>query len=324
MKGLQLKFVIFTLYLQCLLFPLLPHQPSPLLHRELRGGSISPQLTCLRATPSSGPRSLTFSWQVVNIPPGCGRMLRRGWLPPSFLSRWPVQSQLLGPGFVPPGRSFKQCCAVFPCPQKEHHWTFPSADSTPVRITVAEVFTQGEPLLPHVINIGHSHFSHRQPTTCWQSPFVVGRDGREGLLPIMSRFASFTGCRPKLSSRLHALKSKRLACDCAPNEFCHGDVLVGVAESGKSCLPPLLGCRFRLVLPSHCLKHLSSLLRAPPCSAFLLSLSAGLFWRISSLSLRSMGRIRAWNDFRAYISNVPVFLWNFNIRIRARIFQFLS
>ena len=49
----------------------------------------------------------------------------------------------------------------------------------PRRICVADVFQPGEELPADILYIGHSHFSHRLPTTKRQCPFLVGRDGSQ-------------------------------------------------------------------------------------------------------------------------------------------------
>ena len=100
----------------------------------------------------------------------------------------------------------------------------PSVKGAPVRVCMADVFRPGHPLPDDVIYIGHSHFSHRQPTTKWRSPFITGRDGSPA--HVAFRFLHWLPTS-QLSAQLSELAGKRLACDCQPNELCHGDVLVG-------------------------------------------------------------------------------------------------
>lgn len=63
-----------------------------------------------------------------------------------------------------------------------------------------------------------------------ECPFRVGRDGTSR----RSRSNSSFGYR---GAHLPELSSKRLACDCPPREFCHGDVLVGIAVERRKFGP---------------------------------------------------------------------------------------
>ena len=92
----------------------------------------------------------------------------------------------------------------------------PSVEGAPVRVCMADVFRPGHPLPEDVIYIGHSHFSHRQPTTKWRSPFITGRDGSPA--HVAFRFLHWLPTS-QLSAQLSELAGKRLACDCQPNEL---------------------------------------------------------------------------------------------------------
>ena len=71
--------------------------------------------------------------------------------------------------------------------------------------------------------IGHSHFSHRLPVTCWENPFLAGRDG-SAELAVYKYMLWF----PR--SGLHGCPSFRhmLVCDCGAADLCHGDFLLGL------------------------------------------------------------------------------------------------
>eukprot|EP00439_Symbiodinium_sp_Y106_P071421 s3508_g12.t2 len=45
------------------------------------------------------------------------------------------------------------------------------------RVQVQDVWHRGEALPADAVYISHSHFSHRLPVTCWENPFLAGRDG---------------------------------------------------------------------------------------------------------------------------------------------------
>eukprot|EP00438_Fugacium_kawagutii_P015959 Skav227096 [mRNA] locus=scaffold199:6515:11398:+ [translate_table: standard] len=95
---------------------------------------------------------------------------------------------------------------------------------SPRRLPVSEVWSPGEPLPDHSIYIGHGHFRHRFPTTQWENPFFEGRDGTPQ--DVVLKYARWLPNSP-LAPFVHELAGKQLLCDCAPNQFCHGDVLVG-------------------------------------------------------------------------------------------------
>eukprot|EP00435_Cladocopium_sp_Y103_P041162 s279_g11.t1 len=100
-----------------------------------------------------------------------------------------------------------------------------TADSdAPVRRQVSEVWTPGEPFPPNSVYIGHGHFRHRFPCTEWQNPFLEGRDGSSH--EVVLRFLDWFPTND-LATKLHELSNMQLLCDCEPNQFCHGDVIVG-------------------------------------------------------------------------------------------------
>ncbi|CAE7449963.1 unnamed protein product, partial [Symbiodinium microadriaticum] len=105
-----------------------------------------------------------------------------------------------------------------------HVGLMPSADSA-LRVQVQDVWQRGEPLPADVVYIGHSHFSHRLPVTCWENPFVAGRDGSPEL--VVFKYMQWL---PKsgLEQRLPELRGKKLACDCGASDLCHGDFLLGL------------------------------------------------------------------------------------------------
>ena len=100
----------------------------------------------------------------------------------------------------------------------------PSPDSA-IRVQVQDVWCRAEPLPADVVYIGHSHFSHRLPVTCWENPFVAGRDGSPELVVFkyMQWFRDSS-----LEQRLPELRGKKLACDCGAADLCHGDFLLGL------------------------------------------------------------------------------------------------
>eukprot|EP00435_Cladocopium_sp_Y103_P036199 s845_g9.t1 len=99
-----------------------------------------------------------------------------------------------------------------------------AASGAPVRRQVSEVWSPGEPFPANSVYIGHDHFRHRFPCTEWRNPFVEGRDGssHEVVLRYLDWFPT-----SDLASKLHELSNMQLLCDCEPNHFCHGDVIVG-------------------------------------------------------------------------------------------------
>ena len=68
--------------------------------------------------------------------------------------------------------------------------------------------------------------------TQWGNPFVIGRDGSRA--EVISKYRSrlwreIRAGRIGLED-LAALDGKRLACWCAPDKLCHGDVLAAAAR----------------------------------------------------------------------------------------------
>ena len=98
-----------------------------------------------------------------------------------------------------------------------------SADG-PIRVQASDVWTKQDGLAPDAIYIGHGHFSHRLAATDWECPFRVGRDGspHEVVLQYLQHLNEHV-----TADQIASLAHLRLACDCPPAEFCHGDALVG-------------------------------------------------------------------------------------------------
>ncbi|CAE7361503.1 unnamed protein product [Symbiodinium sp. CCMP2592] len=95
------------------------------------------------------------------------------------------------------------------------------AARVPVRVEVASVLREDKSLPPDVIYVGRGHRSHRLPVTQWASPFVSGHncDADEWLA---------------LYTDLVQLEGRTLACDCALNQVCEGDLLAGlVFDAGR-------------------------------------------------------------------------------------------
>ena len=92
----------------------------------------------------------------------------------------------------------------------------------PTRQQVLDLWIPQASLPTDVVYIGHGHFRHRLPCSKWENPFVEGRDGspHEVLLRYMEWFPS-----SPLFQQLHELRGMTLACDCSPDQFCHGGPL---------------------------------------------------------------------------------------------------
>ena len=77
-----------------------------------------------------------------------------------------------------------------------------------------------------VVYIGHSHFSHRIPVTCWESPFQVGQDA-----PLNRTVYAYSQWRyhSPVATRIPKLCNKKLACDCGLADACHGDICMLMA-----------------------------------------------------------------------------------------------
>ena len=120
-----------------------------------------------------------------------------------------------------PPKSFREDAVVL---MASHVGLMPSADSA-LRVQVQDVWQRGEPLSAEVAYIRHSHLSHRLPVTCWENPFVAGRDGSPELVVL-----KYMQWFPKsgLEQRLPELRGKKLACDCGASDLCHGDFLLGL------------------------------------------------------------------------------------------------
>ena len=60
------------------------------------------------------------------------------------------------------------------------------------------------------------------------NPFVIGKDGdRSG---VIEKYRQLIMKQPGLLKQLKELKGKRLGCWCAPDNPCHGDVLVELSD----------------------------------------------------------------------------------------------
>ena len=121
------------------------------------------------------------------------------------------------------------------------------SDDGPIRVHASDVWTKQDGLAPDAIYIGHGHFSHRLAATDWECPFRVGRDGspHEVVLQYLQHLNEHV-----TADQIASLAHLRLACDCPPAEFCHGDALVGYYHSlhSPSVRSPRVGRVGRLLL----------------------------------------------------------------------------
>ena len=140
-------------------------------------------------------------------------------------------------------------------------------------VQVQAVWVRDKPLPCDVVYIGHSHFSHRLPVTCWENPFVAGRDGSAEL--VVFRYMQWFP-RSGLQGKLFQLCGKRLACDCGATELCHGDFLLGLLLQGADSPTPQL-------LPAQTARVRRVLLAA----AAGLQIPAGIAYPISQASIAS-------------------------------------
>ena len=80
---------------------------------------------------------------------------------------------------------------------------------------------------PNTVNVA-------RPTK-WGNPFSVKEYGRWGAV---DRFKVFMTLRPAMRGNMlnvEELRGKNLACWCAPNDLCHADVLLALAnEQGQA------------------------------------------------------------------------------------------
>ena len=121
------------------------------------------------------------------------------------------------------------------------------SEDGPIRVHASDVWTKQDGLAPNAIYIGHGHFSHRLAATDWECPFRVGRDGspHEVVLQYLQHLNEHV-----TADQIASLANLRLACDCPPAEFCHGDALVGYYHSlhSPSVRSPRVGRVGRLLL----------------------------------------------------------------------------
>jgi hypothetical protein len=78
------------------------------------------------------------------------------------------------------------------------------------------------------VYIGREHSGHGKGSSfkrsIWHNPFKIGRDGTRE--EVIEKYRQYLLSRPDLLERLPELGGKVLGCWCAPDEACHGDVLL--------------------------------------------------------------------------------------------------
>jgi Domain of unknown function (DUF4326) len=86
------------------------------------------------------------------------------------------------------------------------------------------------------VYIGRADRFGRWPGSAWGNPYRVPRSAPlEQRREAVGRYLTYLHCeRPDLLARVGELRGRVLRCWCGPDQLCHGDALIALAEAAET------------------------------------------------------------------------------------------